>query len=76
MVVISITYTTWQIASKTYLLGFCKDKNAKLHDFFAAPTIVKTAMEAFSVLIIHLFSRLFSQSSRLFSLFCLILTFM
>ena len=52
MVVISIAYTTWQIASKIYLLDFYKDKNAKLHDFFAAPTIVETAMEAFPLLIV------------------------
>ena len=60
MVVISITFTTLQITSQIYFLDFYKDKNAKLHNFFAVPTIVEAAMEAFPLLITHLFSRLFS----------------
>ena len=53
---ISITFTTLQIASIIYFLGFYKNKNTKLHIFFAVPIIVKTAMEAFPFLVIYLFN--------------------
>ena len=46
MLVISITFTTQQVALKIYFLDFYKDKNAKLHNFFVVPTIMETAMEA------------------------------
>ena len=46
MLEISITFITWQIVSNIYFVDFFKDKNAKLHNFLAVPTIVETAMEA------------------------------
>ena len=49
MVVIFITFTTQQIASKIYFLAIYKDKNAKLHNFFAVPTVVETAMEVLPI---------------------------
>ena len=36
MVVISITFTSQQIASEIYFLDFYKDKNVKLHNFFCS----------------------------------------
>ena len=53
MVVISITFTTKQIASEIYFLDFYKDKNAKLHKFFAVPTVVEIVMEALPLLMMH-----------------------
>ena len=53
MVAISVTFTAKQIASEIYFLDFYKDKNAKLHKFFAVPTVVEIVMEALSLLIMH-----------------------
>ena len=53
---ISITFTTLEIDSSIFFLDFYKDKNNKLHSFFAVPTIVETAMEAPPLLIINLFN--------------------
>ena len=53
---ISIIFTTLQIPSQIYILGFYSDKNTKLHDIFAVKTMVETVMEALPLLIMYFFN--------------------